>query len=457
MELKKTLTRDGERAILITRSISLENLPEKYQPHVRQYTGIPSVEFTGDRLWCMWQTGGDKEPHPENYCVIAYSDDRGDTFCESALIIEAYFEDARTNVFIPMLITDEEGRLIILFSLKGKYYATVVKNPTAPIEEIEWEEPRCVLEGIDIVCKPLKVDKDGRKVWYFFGDRPKSEHTFVIEAAGEDKLSDWQIVGKIRTKNYCNARNLYHEAMAIETAPGEFCILKRLEKGHRGGIERAYSRDYGRTWTDYEDSLPYPLTGPGSKFTFLKLMSGNVLLINHDSTEERRVLVAHLSLDGGNTFPYSLTLDERGTVSYPETCEGPDGGIYVSYDKGRIAELEIRIARIREEDIIAGKLVCPDSRLKIEVSRAGKYEDVCELLDFDFEKCVKESNSTTELLALLPEEIKVRTNRQNLFTTHGTWTVSETKRAKIATYKTKELPYNVNDTFGRFIFEIKEN
>ena len=456
MQLKQTFTEDGARAISVTRSISVENLPLRYQVASRNYTGIPSVECTGEHIWCLWQTGGDKEPHPENYCVLAYSDNGGESFVDSALIFEAFFEGKQTNVFIPMIITDEKGQLIVLFSIKGRYYATVITNPTAPIEEIEWQEPRCIYEGINIVNKPLKVKKDGKEVWYFFGDTDRAEYTTVIEAKGEDKLSSWEIVGKARTKYYPHARNLYHEPMAIELEPGNFWLLKRLEKGFKGGLEQSFSYDWGRTWTDYEAELPYPFICSGSKFTFKKLNSGNILLVTHDTTEDRSKLIAHLSSDGGKSFPYSLMLDERGTVSYPETCEDKDGTIYIAYDKGRMAEYEIRIAKIREEDIIAGKPVAPGSRLKIEVSRASNWTDVKEIVGFDVNSYSHLFSDTNSLLSLLPEELTVKTSANKELKIFGYWSLTQSKKGKTLAFITRSLPYNITDTYGNLKFEIED-
>lgn len=456
MELKRTYTRDNERAIAITRSICVDNLSARYQPKSRRYTGIPSVECIGGRIWCLWQTGGDKEPHPENYCVLAYSDNGGESFVDSALIFEAFYEEKQTNVFIPMIITDEKENLIVLFSVKGRYYATVITNPTAPIEEIEWQEPQCIFEGINIVNKPLKVKKDGKEVWYFFGDTDRAEYTTVIEAAFEDKLADWKIVGRAKTKYYPHPRNLYHEPMAIELLPGNFWMLKRLEKGFKGGLEQSFSSDWGRTWTEYEAELPYPFICSGSKFTFKKLQSGNILFVSHDTTEDRSKLIAHLSCDGGKSFPYSLMLDERGTVSYPETCQDKDGTIYVAYDKGRICELEIRMAKIREEDIIAGKLVGQGSRLKIEVSRASEWQDVAEISGFDIADYKNLYASTSELLSALPEKLRVITSSADEIEVNGYWTLTQSKKGKNLIFTTKELPYNVSDTYEKFKFEIED-
>jgi hypothetical protein len=73
-------------------------------------------------------------------------------------------------------------------------------------------------------------------------------------------------------------------------------------------------------------------------------------------------------------------LDERANVSYPDAVEDENGNIYVTYDRERGAFLktvdeiyasarEILYARITEADIMAGRLVSPESKLKQVISK----------------------------------------------------------------------------------------
>ncbi|MFO7922693.1 MAG: sialidase family protein [Bacteroidales bacterium] len=65
-------------------------------------------------------------------------------------------------------------------------------------------------------------------------------------------------------------------------------------------------------------------------------------------------------------------LDERDGISYPDGTQAPDGTIYISYDRERSKLGEILMACITEEDILAGKLISPGSKLKILISRPLK-------------------------------------------------------------------------------------
>ena len=101
-----------------------------------------------------------------------------------------------------------------------------------------------------------------------------------------------------------------------------------------------------------------------------------MLLINHYNYKGRNNLTALLSEDDGKTFPYSLLLDERNKVSYPDCAEGKDGFLYIVYDRERGSKnqreeksaKEILLAKIKEEDILCGRL-SEKSKLKIIVSK----------------------------------------------------------------------------------------
>ena len=91
-----------------------------------------------------------------------------------------------------------------------------------------------------------------------------------------------------------------------------------------------------------------------------------------------------LSDDECKTWKYKLLLDERTGVSYPDAKESDDGYIYITYDRERGAYLdsldqvysqarEILLAKITENDIINGKIVDEESKLKCVISKLGEY------------------------------------------------------------------------------------
>jgi AraC-like DNA-binding protein len=106
-------------------------------------------------------------------------------------------------------------------------------------------------------------------------------------------------------------------------------------------------------------------------------------------------MTAFLSEDDGKTFPYSLLLDERSSVSYPDAMECDDGYIRIVYDRERgcfkssleaayADAREIIVARITEQDILRGELSGKQSYLKRVVSKLDRLapEDGNPFIDF---------------------------------------------------------------------------
>ena len=154
--------------------------------------------------------------------------------------------------------------------------------------------------------------------------------------------------------------------MIVERKDGTLWMLARTAKG----IMQSTSSDSGKTWS--KPSFPV-IQHPVARFHIRRLASGSILLVKHgrtiDSHEGRSMLTAWLSADEGQTWNGGLMLDERQGISYPDGFQAPDGTLYISYDRNRSADGEILLARFTEQDILAGKLTSPKSKLRILISR----------------------------------------------------------------------------------------
>jgi hypothetical protein len=80
-------------------------------------------------------------------------------------------------------------------------------------------------------------------------------------------------------------------------------------------------------------------------------------------------MTAYLSDDDGNSWKWSLLLDDDIHVSYPDAAISPEGVIYLLHDHCRFHGKEIYISRLTEEDIKAGGCVSPGSCIKKIVSK----------------------------------------------------------------------------------------
>jgi predicted neuraminidase len=96
-----------------------------------------------------------------------------------------------------------------------------------------------------------------------------------------------------------------------------------------GYMVRSESHDGGRTWAPGQDA-PFP--NPNAAIDFLKLQSGNLLLVYNNSMRDRTPLTAALSTDGGNTFPYRRNIAEGpGDFAYPYAVQTRDGKIHLVF------------------------------------------------------------------------------------------------------------------------------
>jgi sialidase-1 len=100
-------------------------------------------------------------------------------------------------------------------------------------------------------------------------------------------------------------------------------------------------------------------------------------MVRSDGPDGARThLKAFVSDDEGVSWKGGLLLDERES-SYPDGALATDGSIYVIYDhqrytlnrEGKRGVGAVMMAKFREEDARAGKLVGDSGRLKIEISR----------------------------------------------------------------------------------------
>lgn len=96
-----------------------------------------------------------------------------------------------------------------------------------------------------------------------------------------------------------------------------------------GYLVRSESHDGGRSWSPGVES-EFP--NPNSAVEFLKLASGNLLLIYNDHMNRRTPLTAALSTDRGKTWTYRKNIAEGANdFAYPSAVQTTDGSIHVVY------------------------------------------------------------------------------------------------------------------------------
>lgn len=367
---------------------------QRFKDDFRRWQGIPSIEVSPKgRVFVNFYTGQGAEI-PGNIMVLCVSDDKGDTFKSCAAVVE--HPDATCRIYDPALWFDPLGRLWMFWTqargfndARSGVWVSICEEPDE--DELNWSEPRRIANGI-MMNKPIVVQNGD---WLFpcaiwrdgSGSMPTERHGLENEQfsnvyASGDQGKTIVLRGKADVPN-----RSFDEHMIVEKKDGTLWMLVRTFDG----IGESFSTDGGYTWQPGRKSH---IDGPCSRFHIRRLPSGRLLMINHFGFEERidldnimsqgdvkswkgrSHLCAMLSEDDGQTWPFKLLFDEREEVSYPDAAIGSDGVIYVTYDRQRVREREILLARFTEDDILKGKFESSVSKTKIIVNKATGQPDI---------------------------------------------------------------------------------
>lgn len=338
---------------------------------LRTWQGIPGLEQTPKgRLFVSWFSGGTKEPAPENTVYLSYSDDQGKTFTEPMPLAGPRGGD---RAFDPTLWRDPGGKLWYIFNRGNKdlaehgVYARTCDDPDGKTPV--WSEEFRV--GYDEAPLSFRINKPtvlstGEWIMPVTHASEPTHDWFAgprqLQGVGlsTDQGKTWTLHGAL------NAPNWALENMIVELRDGRLWMLIRTGSGV---LWESYSADRGRTWSEATAST---IANPGSRFFIRRLASGNLLLVNHYKFKGRSHITARLSTDDGRTWNEGLLLDERVGVSYPDGIQATDGLIRIVYDRDRQGAGEILLATFRERDVIAGRNVSGDVRLKQVISKLDK-------------------------------------------------------------------------------------
>ncbi|MBQ4089404.1 MAG: exo-alpha-sialidase [Clostridia bacterium] len=349
----------------------------RYRSEYRMWQGIPAIERTaGGRIFAAFYSGGETECMG-NFAAVVMSSDGGETFSEPIAVADM---GPDSRAFDSALWIDPLGRLWFAWAVMPdcRVEFSICENPDA--DELVWGAVRTL--GYDIMLNKPIVAQNGD--WLFpvavwkptlvagtncvpDGKHETGAHVYRSRDMGET----FEKIGTVDAPE-----RWYDEHMLFEKLNGDIEMYIRT----RYGVGKAVSKDGGSTWGEACDS---GLGGPNSRFYIGRLKSGRVLLVNHYNFTGRNNLTAFLSDDDGATFSAKLLIDGRNDVSYPDVCQADDGAIYIIYDRERGAKYvpgvdysesarEILMAKITEDDILAGKLVHPESRLRMIVSALGR-------------------------------------------------------------------------------------
>lgn len=359
----------------------------KHGTAARGFQGIPGLEIApGGRLWATWYSGG-KNEGPDNFVLLVTSMDQGRSWTEPVVAIDP--PGANIRAYDSVLWIDPSDRLwlfwaqcftpcdgIVSDGINGVWGIwTTEPDSSSP----RWSEPVRISNGV-MMNKPVALSTGEwalpTAVWEYSPQKS--------DALKDERFSNITLSADIgetffRRGGASIAHRAFDEHMIVELKDGRLWMLVRTLYG----IGQSYSSDGGKTWSPGEDS---GLGGPNSRFFIRRLLSGNLLLVNHADIpsadavaqfvngatwRKRSHLMAFLSSDDGRSWQGGLLLDEREGVSYPDGAEDKTGLIRIIYDRERYKEGEILMASFREADILAGKPVSKECQLRQLINKTG--------------------------------------------------------------------------------------
>lgn len=323
----------------------------------RGFQGIPSLAIAPNgRLWATWYAGKTPAEDQNNYVVLSTSGDDGQTWQE-VLIIDPD-EGGPVRAYDPELWMAPDGKLRLVWAQAIGHEGTVagvwflaISNPNE--QQPKYESPIRITDGI-MMCKPLVLSSGE---WALPASTWRATDNSARVVVSADNGKTWAIRGA------CNVPvndRAFDEHMLIERSDGKLWLLARTKYG----IGESLSSDGGKTWPEL---TPSKIAHPSARFFIRRLQSGNLLLVKHGPIDKRigrSHLTAYLSKDDGATWRGGLMLDERKAVSYPDGQQAADGTIHIIYDFDRTGDRHILMAKFREEDVIAKKIVSADAKLQ---------------------------------------------------------------------------------------------
>lgn len=342
---------------------------EEFQLSRRFWQGCPTILRTPKgRLYAGWYSGGTGEPAPENYNLLIKSDDEGWNWSPPVAVVASDMKNEYIAIDIQLWL-DPFNRMWMFITqryLGEKWkitdtghlalWAAVCEDPDA--ENPVWGKPQYITNGF-LRTQPTVLSNGD---WLLCAYNWCHDHYQYCRSSDQGRTWINCKAGKKQNPDF-------DETMILERKDGTLLMLARDIK--RQLVKTESSDLAGSSWSDGTYTT---LLNAGSRFFLRRLKSGRVLLIHNEAHDFRRNLAAKLSEDDGETWPYSLQLDDAETpersISYPDAVESEDGRLFIIYDRGRNTFREILMAQITEEEIINGTLCRQDSYLRRIISKA---------------------------------------------------------------------------------------
>ena len=334
----------------------------RFWEDIRVFQGCPTLAVTkGGRIYVGWYAGGLREPHMDNYNVLVYSDDEGESWTEPIIIIPSNKEKLIHALDIQLFV-DKEGALHLCWVQNNVCPVGDIipdKQPRVPDVTVdghhfndfghsEWEivctdpdaqrpvfsKPRYIFSGF-MRCKPTFLNNGD--ILYFDYDQLNDRYGYSISKDNGKTFTHYYGGKKLAT--------LFDETMAYQMTDG---TLRMFARTSLGCLAESYSYDNGLTWTEAKES---GIVCANTRFFVSRTPTGRIILVVNDSPDTREKITVYLSDDDGKSWKYKKCIDPRLGLSYPDVDFYGDK-IYITYDHGREFARQILFAAFTEQDII---------------------------------------------------------------------------------------------------------
>ncbi len=342
--------------------VVLVNPGAEFQDDARPGAMIIGMDRTPKgRLWGCWTGTGDKA---DGYFLLATSDDGGQSWSKPRLAVGPRIatDQRLSGALVGNLWTDPLGRLWLFFDQQlgdpqGRITNWYIRCEDPDAAEPSWTEPVFFAEGCTL-NKPTVLHR-GDWLLPVSDWHKKTARVF----ASLDEGRSWKERGSLQFPDW-----EFDEHMMVELRDGRLWMLART----KDQPHESFSSDGGATWSEPRQAAT--VQNINARFFLRRLKSGRILLVKNGSPAERLSKRSHMSAwlseDEGRTWKGGLLLDQRSSVSYPDGFEAPDGLIHILYDWNRHTDAEILLAKFREEDVLAGKIVSADAKLQVLANKA---------------------------------------------------------------------------------------
>ncbi|MDT3403629.1 sialidase family protein [Mucilaginibacter terrae] len=341
-----TIPRNSTTETLEGEILTKQNSNPKFT--TRTWQGIPSVTIgPSGNVYAAWYTGS-KGEEPGNYITLSVSTDDGKSWANDELIINPTNPEIR--FFDPAMWTDKYGNVYLSWSkskrslwdgIGGVWYSQI----RYANGKVYASTPKRLSDGV-MMCRPTdNYLKTGMLYPIAVWKTATSNNGVFIYKSNYDKITkSAQSFTKMCDIPFQRNFRGYDEHQIIQLKDRSYYVLLR-------GLDGLYATrsTNGEIWSTPEKFTT--LVSASSRFFLGRLKSGRIALILNNSTN-RSNLKIYVSDDEMKTWKYSLSLDTKLGISYPDMVEGKNGKLYVVYDYDRFGKMAINCLSFNENDVL---------------------------------------------------------------------------------------------------------